>query len=112
MKGGGNTIDRQGSGGGTALPVARTMARGTVRGAHKAARVKRDAMAVQEGLRHHAAASRAGSADRSSGSALPAAFAASRKCAMRDDGMPIDRQLCTVETGASISLATADVPPK
>jgi hypothetical protein len=49
---------------------------------------------------------------RSSGSGLPSVFATKRRCAMRDDGIPIVRQLCTVETGASISLATAEVPPK
>lgn len=31
--------------------------------------------------------------------------------AIRDVGMPILRQLWTVEIGASISLATAEVPP-
>ncbi len=30
---------------------------------------------------------------------------------MRDAGMPIFRQLWTVETGAEISEATAEVPP-
>lgn len=46
-----------------------------------------------------------------SGNSLPATWAASFRCAMRDAGMPIFRQLWTVETGASIMEATADVPP-
>ena len=52
------------------------------------------------------------SCDRSSGRGLPASPAASRKWASRDFGMPIVRQLCTVDTGASISRATAEVPPR
>lgn len=47
-----------------------------------------------------------------SGRALPIDFATSLKCANRDEGIPIDRQLWTVETGASINLATAEVPPR
>lgn len=31
---------------------------------------------------------------------------------MRDDGIPMVLQLWTVETGASINLATAEVPPR
>lgn len=54
----------------------------------------------------------ADSADRFLGSGFPDAFAASRKWARRDAGMPIDFQLWTVETGASINRATAEVPPK
>lgn len=49
---------------------------------------------------------------RSSGSGVPAAWAASRKCAMREAGIPILRQLCTVERGASNSRATAVEPPR
>lgn len=49
---------------------------------------------------------------RISGNVFPAAFAANRRCAIRDCGMPILRQLCTVETGASIRFATTVVPPK
>jgi len=60
----------------------------------------------------HAAASLAGNSARSAGKGVPAAFAANLKCAMRDAGMPMERQLWTVEIGASISLATADVPPR
>lgn len=47
-----------------------------------------------------------------SGRGLPMDFATNRKCAIREDGMPFVRQLWTVETGASVSLATAEVPPK
>ena len=39
------------------------------------------------------------------------AFAASRKCARREGGMPFRRQLWTVETGHWINRATALVPP-
>lgn len=46
------------------------------------------------------------------GSGVPLAFAASLKCARREGGIPIDFQLWTVETGASIKRATAEVPPK
>lgn len=46
------------------------------------------------------------------GKSLPIAFAAKRKCASREAGMPIVRQLWTVETGASINFATAEVPPR
>lgn len=38
--------------------------------------------------------------------------ASSRKCANRDLGMPLRRQLCTVDSGASVIRATAVVPPK
>ena len=69
------------------------------------------------GCRHHAAAasgwaSAAGSAERSSGSGRPSALAARRRCAMREAGIPMFRQLWTVDVGASISLATAEVPPR
>ncbi len=47
-----------------------------------------------------------------SGKGLPIDCASKRKCARREAGMPFSRQLCTVETGASISRATAEVPPK
>lgn len=50
--------------------------------------------------------------DKSSGSSLPATFAAKRKWAIRDFGIPIVRQLWTVERGASIIFATAEVPPR
>lgn len=53
----------------------------------------------------HAAASR------SSGSATPSTEATILRWDMREDGMPILRQLWTVDTGASMRLATAEVPP-
>lgn len=46
------------------------------------------------------------------GREVPAASATSFRCAKRDCGMPIFRQLKTVEVGASISFATAEVPPR
>lgn len=65
-----------------------------------------------ERLTHAAVSLTVDSAERSSGKGVPALAAAKRRCASRDDGMPIDRQLWTVDTGASISFATADVPPR
>lgn len=47
-----------------------------------------------------------------SGSSFPEALAANRMCAIRDAGIPIDRQLWTVDVGASIILAVAVVPPR
>lgn len=52
------------------------------------------------------------SSDRLAGSGLPMLSPTRRRCANLDDGIPMLRQLCTVEIGASISLATAEVPPK
>nr|DAL41000.1 MAG TPA_asm: hypothetical protein [Caudoviricetes sp.] len=49
---------------------------------------------------------------RSSGKGVPACFAARRRCAILEAGMPIVFQLWTVDTGASINLATAEVPPR
>lgn len=66
------------------------------------------AKAASQGI--HAASE--GRADKSLGRGLPATFAASRKWAMREGGMPIVFQLWTVETGASIRRATAEVPPR
>ena len=47
-----------------------------------------------------------------SGKGVPMVRAARRKCAMRDGGIPFSRQLWTVEVGASINLAVAEVPPR
>lgn len=48
----------------------------------------------------------------STGQTFLACLAANFRCAMREAGMPILRQLWTVEVGAWISFATALVPPK
>jgi hypothetical protein len=47
----------------------------------------------------------------SKGQRMRADLAASRKCARREAGMPLRRQLCTVDTGHWIMRATALVPP-
>lgn len=57
---------------------------------------------IENGLGHAAAWT---------GSVLPLAFAANRICAIRDGGIPIFRQLYTVETGASSAAARAVGPP-
>lgn len=46
-----------------------------------------------------------------SGSVTASCAAIRRRCASRDLGMPIARQLCTVDVGASIFSATLLVPP-
>jgi len=45
------------------------------------------------------------------GSSLSRPAAIRRRCAIRDVGIPIFRQLWTVEVGASINRATSEVPP-
>lgn len=53
----------------------------------------------------------AASADGKQGHLIRDVFAASRRCAIRDAGMPFRRQLWTVETGHWSIRATALVPP-
>lgn len=76
-----------------------------------AADTGRDPGVFGEGV-DHAASLLTGSSVRSSGSGRPSTFATRRKCAKREAGIPIFRQLWTVETGASISRAVAVVPPR
>lgn len=70
-----------------------------------------DRHGCMEDAPHHAATPVLAGRDVMAGQGIRALFAASLRWASREAGMPIRRQLWTVEVGAWISFATALVPP-
>jgi hypothetical protein len=79
---------------------------------HDCGQPEADALEVGHAADRSGVRASAGSFDRSAGKGLPSDCATSRIWASLEDGIPDNRQLWTVETGALISLATAEVPPR